>query len=66
MQQLHEQWRKGFLDGWAEQGVLPTSEPSIPPMPTMPSDVTDAEKWAYDSGRSRGALDRVKKQAGLP
>jgi hypothetical protein len=65
MTQLDEQWNMGYRDGWDEQGALPTSEPSVPPMPPIPPDVTDAEKWAYGAGRSRGMLDRVKKQAGL-
>lgn len=64
MANLQEQWQKGYQDGWNEQGVLPTSQPSIPPMPTIPSDVTDPEEWAYDEGRSRGMRDRLKKQAG--
>lgn len=62
---IQEQWRKGYLNGWAEQGVLPTSEPSIPPLPSIPSNVSDPDNWAYDEGKRRGALDRLKSQAGI-
>ena len=65
MAEIQEQWRKGYLDGWAEQGVLPTSEPSIPPLPSTPSNVSDLDRWAYDTGKSRGVIDRLKSQAGL-
>jgi len=65
MSDIQEQWRKGYLDGWAEQGVLPTSEPSIPPLPTIPSDVSDLHNWAYGAGKERGMLDRLKSQAGI-
>jgi hypothetical protein len=65
MTDIQELWRKGFLDGWDAQGVHPTSEPTIPPLPSIPSGVSDTKQWAYDEGKSRGALDRLKKQAGL-
>ena len=65
MTDIQNQWRKGYLDGWAAQGVLPTSEPTIPPLPSTPSGASDSEKWAYDEGKSRGVLDRLKSQAGL-
>ena len=65
MTDIQNQWRKGYLDGWAKQGVLPTSEPTIPSLPSIPSGVSESEKWAYDTGKSRGVLDRLKSQAGL-
>lgn len=65
MNQPQDQWSKGYLDGWAEQGAWSTLDPTIPPMPTTPPDVKDTEKWAYDTGKSQGVLDRLKKQAGL-
>jgi hypothetical protein len=65
MTNIQDQWRKGYLEGWAKQGVHPTSEPTIPPLPSIPSDVSDDEKWAYDAGKHRGVLDRIKSQAGL-
>lgn len=65
MTQLQAHWEKGYQDGWGEQGAAPTLEPRIPPMPSIPADVLDPEKWAYDTGKSRGGLDRVRKQAGL-
>jgi hypothetical protein len=63
---IADQWCKGYRDGWAEQGALSTSEPTIPPIPSIPSDVSDKKKWAYEEGKSRGVLDRKKKQAGVP
>lgn len=65
MTDIQEQWRKGYLDGWAEQGVLPTSEPTIPALPSIPSNISNREDWAYKEGRSRGSIDRLKSQAGL-
>ncbi len=65
MTDIQDLWCKGYRDGWDEQGVLPTSEPTIPPLPSIPSGVSDTKQWAYDEGMSRGALDRLKSQAGL-
>ena len=65
MTDIQNQWHKGYKDGWAEQGALPTSEPTIPPVPNIPVDVLDTTQWAYTEGRSRGVLDRMRSQAGL-
>lgn len=65
MADIQEQWRKGYLEGWVEQGVLPTSEPSIPPLPSIPSGISDPNSWAYGEGKRRGMLDRLKHQAGI-
>lgn len=66
MDDIQDQWRKGYLKGWEEQGVFSTSAPTIPPRPSTPADVTDAGTWAYNEGKSRGMIDRLKSQAGLP
>ncbi len=65
MTEVQAQWRKGYLDGWAEQGVLPTSTPTIPPLPSIPSGILDIEEWAYITAKSRGMIDRAKSQAGI-
>lgn len=65
MTDIQDLWQKGYREGWTEQGVLPTSEPSVPPLPSIPSNVSDAEEWAYGEGKKRGVLDRLKSQAGL-
>lgn len=65
MSQLQEQWEMGYRDGWSEQGVSPTSDPTIPPAPDVPPEVSDPDSWMYASGKSRGTLDRMKKQAGI-
>lgn len=64
MSNIQDRWREGYLDGWAEQGVLPTTEPTIPPLPNVPSGIADPDKWAYEEGRKRGVTDRAKSQAG--
>jgi hypothetical protein len=66
MTDINEQWRNEYLDGWAKQGVLPTSEPTIPSIPRIPADISDFGSWAYEAGKSRGNLDRLNSQAGLP
>jgi len=65
MTEIQNQWREGYEDGWAEQGAFPTSEPTIPPVPSIPAGVLNKNQWAYDEGKSRGRLDRMKSQAGL-
>ena len=65
MTNIQDQWHKGYLDGWAEQGVFPTSDPTVPPLHSIPPGISDSGQWAYDTARSRGMLDRLKSQAGL-
>jgi hypothetical protein len=63
---LQEQWRSGYLDGWAEQGTeYPTFEPTVPPTPPAPNGVSDEGEWAYNAGKHQGVLDRARRQAGL-
>jgi hypothetical protein len=53
MADIQEQWRKGYLEGWVEQGVLPTSEPSIPPLPSIPSGISDPKPAKPEPNRLR-------------
>lgn len=66
MTKLQDKWKRGYLDGWAKQAVLPGPQPTIPPVPAIPSGIQDPEQWAYETGKSRGVIDRMESQAGIP
>jgi len=64
MSDYQDQWAKGYRDGWREQSTMTPPEPTIPTVPTIPADVVNREDWAYQEGKKRGAIDRMKVLAG--
>jgi len=65
MTNYQQQWADGYRDGWRAQSTMTPPEPTIPPVPAIPSGVLDPAQWAYDEGKKRGELDRMKVQAGM-
>jgi hypothetical protein len=65
MTELENQWHRGYIDRWNEQGVASTTEPTIPAVPNVPDGIANPEEWIYEQGKTRGELDRMKKQAGI-
>lgn len=65
MEEIKRQWNDGYIDGWNSQGISSKTYPPIPPLPSIPSNVSDKNNWAYEEGKKRGKISRMKSQAGI-